>query len=126
MNRNLLGAVALAAAVAGGCASNNNKQAANKPPLQPLVTDIAPTPPAPVYIAPAQPVQPVAIAAPAPAAVETAGATTASYTVKRGDTLYKIARERYGDGKAWNKIAAANPGLSPSTLKVGQKIVLPQ
>jgi 5'-nucleotidase len=75
-------------------------------------------------------VQPVTVSAPvaaAPAAVESAGAaSTAAYTVKKGDTLYKIAREHYGDGKAWNKIAAANPGLSPSTLKVGQRIVLPQ
>src|SRR5438270_156798 len=66
MNRYLLGAVALAAAVAaGGCASNTKQAAAGgKAPLQPLVTDIAPTPPAPVYApAPAQPVQPVAFAA---------------------------------------------------------------
>jgi 5'-nucleotidase / UDP-sugar diphosphatase len=47
------------------------------------------------------------------------------YTVKKGDTLYAIAKARYGDGKQWQKIASANPGLSPSTLKVGQSIVIP-
>jgi len=130
MKRYLLAAVALTAAVAGGC-SSNNKQAATggKPPLQPLVTDIAPLPPTPVYApAPIQPVQPAAAPAVATAAEPVTAAATVggAYTVKRGDTLYKIAREHYGDGKAWNRIAAANPGLSPSTLKVGQKITLPQ
>jgi 5'-nucleotidase len=48
-----------------------------------------------------------------------------SYTVKKGDTLYSIARTRYGDGKQWQKIASANPGLRPETLKVGQTITVP-
>jgi 5'-nucleotidase len=47
------------------------------------------------------------------------------YTVKRGDTLYSIARTRYGDGKQWQRIAAANPGVSPAKLLAGQTIVLP-
>jgi 5'-nucleotidase/UDP-sugar diphosphatase len=126
MNRYLMGVVALAA-VAGGCASN--KQTASKPALTPIVTDIAPMPPAPVYSAPvAQPVQPVSYAAPAAAEPAAGGATTlagGSYVVKHGDTLYKLARDHYGDGKQWTKIASANPGLSPQTLKVGQKIVIP-
>jgi 5'-nucleotidase len=48
-----------------------------------------------------------------------------AYTVKKGDTLYSIARSRYGDGKQWQKIASANPGVRPETLKVGQTITLP-
>ena len=48
-----------------------------------------------------------------------------SYTVQKGDTLWKIATTSYGDGKQWQKIASANPGLSPSTLKVGQTILIP-
>jgi nucleoid-associated protein YgaU len=47
------------------------------------------------------------------------------YTVKHGDTLFKIAREQYGDGKKWQQIASANPGVTPATLKVGQKLVMP-
>ena len=35
-----------------------------------------------------------------------------SYTVQKGDTLYKIAKTHYGDGKQWNRIVAANPGVS--------------
>jgi 5'-nucleotidase len=121
--------LAAVAATATGC--NSNKQAAgNKPPLRPQVTDISPTPPA-TYVAPqpVQPVQPVTAIAPvapepaaAPAAAHAAGG---SYTVQKGDTLYKIAREHYGDGKQWQRIAAANPGLSPNTIKVGQKLIIP-
>lgn len=65
-------------------------------------------------------------AAPVYATTGGAGAATGgSYTVKKGDTLFRIAHDRYGDGKQWPRIAAANPGLSPSTLKVGQRIVVP-
>ena len=53
------------------------------------------------------------------------GTTGGPYTVKKGDTLYSIARSRYGDGKQWQKIASANPGLRPETLKVGQTITVP-
>lgn len=48
-----------------------------------------------------------------------------SYTVKKGDTLYKLAREHYGDGKQWQRIASANPGLTPQSLRVGQTLIIP-
>jgi 5'-nucleotidase len=64
---------------------------------------------------------PAAPVAPAPAAAPTAS----NYVVKKGDTLYSIARSHYGDGKQWQKIVAANPGLSPEKLKVGQTLLLP-
>lgn len=67
--------------------------------------------------APAQPTQPVDTAATAMGG--------GSYTVKKGDTLYGIARQRYGDGKQWTRIAEANPGLRPETLKAGQTIAVP-
>jgi 5'-nucleotidase len=132
----IVGALTLAAIAGGGCQSNGSKQstASSKAPLRPAVTDIAPTPPA-AYIAPVQqPIQPVVVAAaaaPDPVAATAAPVTAApatgkgSYTVQKGDTLYKIARERYGDGKQWQKIASANPGLSPGTLKAGQRIIIP-
>ena len=63
---------------------------------------------------------------PAPAQTSAASATTANYTVKKGDTLYRIAKDRYGDGKQWQKIASANPGVTASTLRVGQTLVIPQ
>jgi len=47
------------------------------------------------------------------------------YLVRKGDTLFGIARTRYGDGKRWQQIASANPGLTPATLQAGATIVVP-
>ncbi len=52
-------------------------------------------------------------------------ASGSNHVVKKGETLYSLARQRYGDGKQWQKIASANPGVSPNALKVGQTIVIP-
>ncbi len=48
-----------------------------------------------------------------------------SYTIRKGDTLWSIAREYYGDGKRWREIAQANPHVIPEKLRVGQVIMLP-
>jgi nucleoid-associated protein YgaU len=48
-----------------------------------------------------------------------------SYVIQKGDTLWSIAKRTYGDGKRWADIQAANPGLDPKKLPVGQQIVLP-
>jgi len=64
-----------------------------------------------------------------PVKVVTAPATPAAgmtqYTIKSGDTLEGIARAQMGDGQKWQLIAAANPGLDPKALKIGQKITIP-
>src|SRR4051812_4096734 len=110
-------------AVAGlslvGC---NNKKTSSIPSSE-SVADISPSPaPAPMsaYQPAAQPVaQPVVYDNVQANAGGAGGAIGGgSYTVKRGDTLYSIARSRYGDGKQWSKITAANPGLRPESLKV--------
>ncbi|HBW47146.1 TPA: hypothetical protein DEF17_04355, partial [bacterium] len=46
--------------------------------------------------------------------------------IKVGDTLYKIAREKLGDAKRWNEIAALNGIEAPYNIKVGDKLLLPQ
>jgi nucleoid-associated protein YgaU len=61
----------------------------------------------------------------APAAAPAVATAGGQYKVKPGDTLFGIARNSYGSGNQWNRIASANPGLSPSTLKVGQTITIP-
>ena len=66
-------------------------------------------------------VPPVKVVAP-PA---TPAAGTTQYTIKSGDTLEGIARTQMGDGQKWQLIAAANPGLDPKALKIGQKITIP-
>ena len=48
-----------------------------------------------------------------------------THIVQRGDTLWSIAKRTYGDGKRWQQIAAANPGVSPTRLRVGQTLALP-
>ena len=81
------------------------------------------------------PVGPVVTNSPAPTApakkVATAKAKSSSYTVytvytvEAGDTLTAIAGVWFKDTNKWKEIVAVNPGLSPSNLKVGQKINLP-
>jgi LysM repeat protein len=61
----------------------------------------------------------------APAAEGSAPGTVSSdgtYTVKSGDSLAKIAR---ANGVSLADLEAANPGVDPKRLKVGQKINLP-
>jgi hypothetical protein len=54
-------------------------------------------------------------------------ATTATRTheVRRGETLFRIAADSLGDGNRWREIVALNPTLQSTSLRVGQKIVLP-
>lgn len=104
----------LTCAMGVGCASK--RSAATADVSEPAVLDISPAPaPAPVAFTPA-PVAPPIVEAPMP---------SNQYTVLKGDTLWKIASTQYGDGKQWQKICSANPGLSPESLKAGQTIMLP-
>lgn len=45
-----------------------------------------------------------------------------TYTIRPGDTLYTIARKYY---TTVNAILTANPGINPSALVVGQRIIVP-
>lgn len=45
-----------------------------------------------------------------------------TYTVRPGDTFYKIARKYY---TTLNAVLTANPGIDPRTLRVGQRIIVP-
>jgi nucleoid-associated protein YgaU len=122
--------------IAVGCANNNK----NAIPKNESVTElnVAPVPPreggyaaapvasapaaAPIYVEPAVTQTPAAAPAPVAAGAASPGA---SYTVKKGDTLFSISKNAYGNGNQWQRIAQANPGLSPTTLKAGKTIVLP-
>jgi nucleoid-associated protein YgaU len=48
-----------------------------------------------------------------------------SYTVAKGDSLWKIAMATYGSGFNWTDIASANNLKNPSQLAVGQVLSLP-
>ena len=113
---------ALMTVVGTGCASKRNTAAIPASNASVLEVSSAPAP-APVAVTPAP--APIAPAPVEPAPVVTASAVGSRYTVQKGDTLWKISTTQYGDGKQWQKICSANPGLSPGTLKAGQTIVIP-
>lgn len=47
-------------------------------------------------------------------------------TVRPGDSLWKFAAARLGDGHRWQELLALNPGLSnPNVLQIGSEMVLP-
>lgn len=41
------------------------------------------------------------------------------------DSMWSLAEHWYGDGTAWRRIVAGNPGLDPANLPVGQIILIP-
>ena len=90
------------------------------PPTQPPAYAPPPAPPAADPVVTQAPT--LAASTAADAGIAAAGST---YTVQHGDTLFRIAKQHYGDGKQWTRIASANPGLTAANLKAGQKIVLP-
>lgn len=47
------------------------------------------------------------------------------YTVRAGETLSSIALRQYGMSSLWTEIAMANQIKDPSTVRVGQKLVIP-
>ena len=123
-------ALLLAVGAGTGCANKRKIES------DASVANVGPAPSSPAYPSgyPSDPApdptgfEPVVTTTPAdPAAAEPepAPAPVRRYTVKRGDTLYGIARSQYGDGKQWERIAAANPGLTAAGLKAGQTIVVP-
>lgn len=109
-------------------------------PAAPAATAQATPPAAPAPAstpAPAEAAKAPAAAAPAPAApaasapaaapVQTPAAPAAEqrYTVKKGDSLWKIAESTYGSGEEWKKIATANKLRRPNLIEVGTELQLP-
>jgi nucleoid-associated protein YgaU len=60
-----------------------------------------------------------------PADVKAAGSRT--YTVKGGDSLWKISEEMYGDGNQWNRIYEANRDRikDPDVIQPGWVLNIP-
>jgi nucleoid-associated protein YgaU len=48
-----------------------------------------------------------------------------THVVKSGETLYQIAKEYYGNGEKWKLIAKANPKVSPTKVRAGDKLIIP-
>jgi nucleoid-associated protein YgaU len=82
---------------------------------------IVPSRPPAARLVPAQPPAPVA---PAVAPVNPAKATVV--TVKRGDSLWKLAEQNLGKGLRWHELLSTNPGiLDPNRIVAGSQIYLP-
>jgi LysM repeat protein len=84
---------------------------ASNPPVTvpPVSTNVAPVLP------PVNPVVP-------PAVDNTAPVAGSEYVVAKGDSLAKIAKK---NGVTLKALQAANPGVVPTKLKVGQKLTIP-
>ena len=106
--------VATTSSISNAVASNAPQTLAQNPPLasapQPMSTS------APVV----QP-QPVPVPIPAPVA-PVASTESREYTIAKGDTLGALAKK---NGISLKTLLAANPGVDPKKLKVGQKVQIP-
>lgn len=100
------------------------------------VAPAKPAAPAPAATAPAATATaPAATPAPAPAAPATtapatttpaaAAAAASKYVVAKGDSLWKIAAEKYGDGALWTRIAKANTLKHPNHIEIGEELEVP-
>jgi len=49
-----------------------------------------------------------------------------THTIESGDTLAQLAQRYLGDARQSATILAANPGLNPRNLRIGQAIVIPE
>ena len=76
---------------------------------------------------PTAPPTPVATPSPTPTAVSTAAPIAQVYKVVRGDSLWKIAIQFYGDGQRWRDIYDANRDIiaDPRLLRTGWELRIP-
>lgn len=92
-------------------------------PLESVTAEPSPSPSAAPAV-PAKTAAPVAAATELPETATRNG--TITHTVTKTDTLWSLSKQYLGDPRRWQEIVNANPGLNPSQLKVGQKIVIPK
>ncbi|NBV64029.1 MAG: LysM peptidoglycan-binding domain-containing protein [Planctomycetes bacterium] len=72
------------------------------------------------------PAKTATVPAPVSTIVSTPKSTKAdTYTVKEGDSIVSIWRSLSGSERGWEKLLAANPGVDPSRLKIGQVLKVP-
>jgi len=112
----LVGGAGLIAMLIQGCKREQNNEAENQPPpvdTNTVVMDTNTPPPQ----ASNPPVAPPPVVVPPPAAP-----SGTEYVIVHGDTLAKIAKK---NGVTLGALKAANPGVEPTKLKVGQKLAIP-
>jgi len=121
--------VALLALVAVGCDKKPEPQAAQpaEPEPRPAKAEKPKAADEQFNYSPAPATPSREVAKPIPAATESKSPSGAAgkYVVKKGDTLFSIARKELGSDHRVKDIKAANPGIDFDRLKVGQEINLP-
>jgi LysM repeat protein len=110
--------VGLMALLMQGCKREQNEAENPAPPETTNETAMMNTN-LPPEVASNPPVAPTTGVTVPPTGTETAGP---EYVVVKGDSLWKIAKK---NGVTVKAIEAANPGVNPSKLKVGQKLSIP-
>ena len=113
----VVGVAGLTAMLIQGCKREQNNEAENTPPPAETNAVVVDTNPPPME-ASNPPVAAPPVVAPAPVP-EVAGT---EYVVVKGDSFAKIAKK---NGVSVKAIEAANPGVEPTKLKVGQKLSIP-
>jgi tetratricopeptide (TPR) repeat protein len=105
--------------------------ATNQPPPGPILVQETPEEASPITMAPL-PTRPMFGEQPAEAAsakAETPPAAPAGrqHTVARGDTLFSLAQQYYGNRSRWREIYEANRNQLPdaNSLKLGMQLVIP-
>ena len=58
-------------------------------------------------------------------ATEAPAVPARTHTVVSGDNFWDLAKQYYGDGQMWGKIAEANPGVDVNDLKIGSELTIP-
>jgi 5'-nucleotidase len=119
-----IGLISVALLGVVGCQSTDTNKPSADASTMDLTASAAPAAPE-QYAPPVESPAPDTTVTPSTPNMNAAAVNGDTYTIKPGDTLWKIAAEHYGDGKKWKQIIDANPGLEPSKLKIGQTITLP-
>jgi len=114
----VIGVAGLTAMLIQGCKREQTSDADNNQQPPPDTNTVVMNTNPPVVEASNPPVvaPPVVVPPPAPPVIGT------EYVVVKGDTLAKIAKK---NGVSVKAVEAANPGVQPTKLKVGQKLTMP-
>jgi LysM repeat protein len=112
----VVGVAGLTAMLIQGCKREQTETPPEQPPVD--TNTVAVDTNTPSVAASNAPVAPPPVVV-APPVVENPGT---EYVVVRGDTLAKIAKK---NGVSLKALEAANPGVEPAKLKVGQKLTVP-
>jgi len=107
--------------------------AAAQPPPGPILVQEAETEASPITMAPLPTRSPVGEVVEAPSVVTkptpppAAAATGRRHTVTRGDTLFSLAQQYYGNRSRWRDIYEANRNQLPdaNSLRLGMELVIP-